>query len=740
MGGIGIGRIARLLTEPRQWISHLFLGILMLSTMLLQRSLAIGSSSSPLLPWDFSQVAPQGFGDRQNTKAWSMIWWNGKLYVGTARAHMCVEYWALADTVGPPFVYPPDDPDMECTEDPKDLPLQAEIWRYTPETDTWDRVFQSPLMQNPDAPDKETARDSGFRGITAFTDPDGTEALYIGGITSEAMNPGMPPPRILRSTDGEHWDPVPQDPGTVLGDLERGQANFRGMEVYKKRLYVVNGGMRGGGSVLEAENPAGGNDNFRLVTPDDIRVYEIGTYNGYLYLGTQATLEEPNSGYRVMKTDATGTPPYSYTLVVDEGGYLTPIPSNGVVSMYVYHDRLYIGTDKPAEMIRINPDDSWDLIVGAPRDTPEGWKEPLSGMGSGFDWLLNEHIWRMSEHKGDLYVGTNDMTGLGKEYWFMRPFLEAMGYDLFVSPNGVEYTMLTRTGFYKEGFCEDQLDLGIRVFASTPYGLFFGTSNPFYGLRMFLGEAEHRLYLPLVQASGSLLQQGDRGTRGREEVTLSPFLLVTPSPPVSETARSVHRLSIPQHLGLEDDGGAVVLSWEPVPKARRYRLFRSDFVPARELGIRAAEPDLRVPQPFKEIGTTDQPFFVDETTQADRVYHYYAVAEGPNSLLSSPSNLARAPSLNTPVTASGLRQTVANWTDGGGGDITAAFIGVQEQLDRGDLQATLVRLEQLQTQARLKRLPPLSWWRAEDLDLLLGRLIQRIRLAQAGVIRPLDLR
>jgi len=235
-----------------------------------------------------------------------MIWWKGKLYVGTSRAHMCVEYWALADTFGWPFQYPPSDPDMECTESAQDLPLQAEIWRYTPETDTWDRVFQSPNnVQIPDHPDKYTSRDAGFRGVSAFTDPDDTEAVYMFGVTSEVLNPGMPPPRILRSTDGEHWDPVPQDPGTLLGDLGRGQANLRDSAVYRDRLYLINGGLRGGGSVLEAENPAGGNDNFRWVTdPEDLRVYALATFNDSLYMGAQATLDDPNSGYRVLKTDA----------------------------------------------------------------------------------------------------------------------------------------------------------------------------------------------------------------------------------------------------------------------------------------------------------------------------------------------------------------------------------------------------------------------------------------------------
>jgi len=689
---------------------------------------ALGPSGPDL---SFREIAPQGFGDRQNSKAWSMIWWKGKLYVGTARTHQCLEYAGLEDVVGDPFQYPPDDPDMECTEDPQDLPLNAEIWRYTPETDTWERVFRSPDIPIPDHPDKLTARDAGFRNIIAFTDPDGTEALYAGGITSESINPGMPPPRILRSTDGEHWEAVPQDPGTVLGDLGRGQANFRAMAIYKDRLFVTNGALRGGGTLMMAENPAGGNDNFQWINPE-LRVYEMAVYNGYLYIGQLATSDDPRAGYAVSRTDAEGSPPYTFTTVVGEGGYYKPIPSNAVVSMFVYKGRLYVGTDKPAEMIRINPDDTWDLVVGAPRDTPEGRKEPLSGMSFGFDWLLNEHIWRMGEYGGKMYVGTNDATGFLKEYRFAHPFLEGMGYDLFVTSDGVEYTMLTRTGFYNEGLCDDQFGIGIRVFASSPYGLFFGTSDPFYGLRIYLGEPkpEYRVYLPLIQKATSLLL-------GRVPVPLQAGAL---------GGRPALGLSAPEHLGLESQGGIAILSWEPVSEAVRYHIFRSDFVPAWELGVRDAEPELRVPQPFKEIAVVEHLLFVDTTTQAGRVYHYYVRAEGPSGFLSPPSNLARAPSLNTPVTVAGLRQIVAGWmkrdrrdASRGEAEITLLLDDVQEHIRAGDLQGASARLERLRARARAGRVPQLSWWRAEDLGWLLGKLIRRIRLAQAGLLAPEEL-
>ena len=38
-----------------------------------------------------TQIAQNGFGDHTNDYAWSMAWFKGKLYVGTARNEECVE-------------------------------------------------------------------------------------------------------------------------------------------------------------------------------------------------------------------------------------------------------------------------------------------------------------------------------------------------------------------------------------------------------------------------------------------------------------------------------------------------------------------------------------------------------------------------------------------------------------------------------------------------------------------------
>src|SRR5687768_4110374 len=82
-----------------------------------------GASGPPLIATDFTQVAPQGFGDRHNSVAWSMAWFKGNLYVGTGRATQCVQRAVLI------FRHPwmrdwPIDPEIACADDPNDLPLQ----------------------------------------------------------------------------------------------------------------------------------------------------------------------------------------------------------------------------------------------------------------------------------------------------------------------------------------------------------------------------------------------------------------------------------------------------------------------------------------------------------------------------------------------------------------------------------------------------------------------------------------
>ena len=102
-------------------------------------------------------------------------------------------------------------------------------------------VYRSPNdVENPDYSGKKIPCDSGIRTMAVHTDPDGTEALYVAGITTQPMWEGeVPPPRILRTEDGVHFIPIPQEPGTFMGDLSKW--SFRSLTSNNGKLFAIYG-------------------------------------------------------------------------------------------------------------------------------------------------------------------------------------------------------------------------------------------------------------------------------------------------------------------------------------------------------------------------------------------------------------------------------------------------------------------------------------------------------------------
>jgi hypothetical protein len=456
---------------PALWAGALSLALVMLPH-------ASGQQFPPLARGNFTLSAPHGFGDRQNSWPWTMEWFSGNLYAGTLRAGDCV-YTAGTSA------YPPTDPDVSCPTDPNTLPLQAEIWSWSPATNIWNRVFQSPQdLLIPGTVNQYVARDIGFRGMQVFTESDGTQALYVSGCSSKTFHPGLPGGRILRSADGVNFDPVPQDPGTLLGNL--GNACFRGTAVYNGKFYVVTCNTLGNeGVLLEATDPKLGNNNFRIVSPAGVAVSEVGVYNGYLY----ATFSS-KAGFTVAKTTAMGNPPYSFTSVIINAGYSTsPVPNIRALSLQQFNGDLYVGGESTtyqygAELFRIHPDDTWDLLVGQSRSTPIGTKNALSGFKAGFSWQFNTALERMEVYDGRLYVGTFDSSYAFRFY--NNPTFQSivgpwMGFDFWVTADGVHWSPVDLHGF------GEILNQGVRTLKSTPQGLFLGAANWFYGLEIWRG-------------------------------------------------------------------------------------------------------------------------------------------------------------------------------------------------------------------------------------------------------------
>jgi hypothetical protein len=286
---------------------------------------------------------------------------------------------------------------------------------------------------------------------------------------------------------------------------------------------------------------------------------------------------------------------------VTSGGYL-PSPSNSILSMTVHNNRLIAGSAAfqiarpPTEILRIDSDDHWDLLVGEPRQTPSGYKYPLSGLGDGFENGFNDHIWRMQSHDGELYVGTYDSTA----DWVSLPGLSdqvrhLLGFDMYRTSEGWYYHAVSLNGF------GDRFNFGVRNFASTPAGLFVGSANPSYGLRLWRGDAAG---VPLLPS--------------------------------------------PERLEAEVLPAVLTLSWEPVAQAIAYRLYRTPLSTITVFPELLGTPT--IPGTPTLEATVTEALFRGPPPATESQQLYFVVAEDAGGRLSAPSNVVRVPSFAPPTT------------------------------------------------------------------------------------------
>lgn len=456
----------------------------------------------------FKLIAYGGFGDGHNSYAHSMVWWNGRLYVSTIRGAFSLMRKRQAGSLGLD-VWP-----VEGPVDPFELDLCAEIWAYDPRLDLWERAFKSPMIEGTGG--GLIPREVSYRAMTTHREAAGRDPVLYACTWSPARGPG---PIVLRSDDGRRFEPT-CEPGLVGLQV----TTIRSLVSFKGRLYTTPAGSRGGNQnisghvvIYESREPQAGQwepvCDFAFGDLSNKSIHELCGWGDWLYAGTLN-----HSGFQLWRSRCEGEAPYEWEKVLERGAWRGK-ENQGVLSMCVFKDALYIGTgiqgggiDKlnnigpaPAELIRVHEDGRWDLIVGDPRDTPDGRKEPLSGRRAGFDTFFNGYFWRMCEHEGWLYIGTFEWSGwLGyvkHSRWpgafanlmaYVTPkamFENTTGFDMFRSHDGENWVPVSNNGL------GNPHNMGLRTLESTPYGLFAGTANP-WGPKLMPLDGDHYVFNP----------------------------------------------------------------------------------------------------------------------------------------------------------------------------------------------------------------------------------------------------
>ena len=239
--------------------------------------------------------------------------------------------------------------------------------------------------------------------------------------------------------------------------------------------------------------------------PDAGRIWQLAVFNDHLY---SIAFNIGGRGPTLWKS--ADPAPGNWTRVI-EGGFGNP--SIGFMTLRPFRDHLYIGTGtypplffagagvQGCEILRIDADDNVELVVGKAREAgvvgPDP-VEPISGLDRGFGHLANFYLWYMGDYHGWFYAATMDFGGLlwdvidevSEEELPQEPscrfndIVGPPGFDLWRTRDGVEWTMVSDTGF------GDYDNYGIRNFMVTQWGFFVGVPNAVDGFEIWLGKEE----------------------------------------------------------------------------------------------------------------------------------------------------------------------------------------------------------------------------------------------------------
>lgn len=440
-----------------------------------------GARSCALNDVGFERISENGFDAADNNMDWNDYPWSmlyfvpdgeetGALYVGTGNGInelIAATLGLLGDETGE---RPP------------------EIRRYRPDLGPmmWERVFDYRDFE--DGPDFTA---TGFRCMTQYRSPSDVNRLYASTFGAE--------PTVWRTATGEpgSWE-------QFWAEAD-GRGSVRAMVVHNGLLYFgIANDITAGGSFLTEPGRILATDGSTVwpVMEDGFgnaangAVQSLISHNGWLWAGT-ANVE---TGFEIWKLE--GPNGQGPVRVVADGA--TDRWNHSASSPYVYQGDLYWGSMvflglflKGCVLLRINQDDTWDVIVG-----PGG----LSGYDAGFNNINNAYLWSLHEHEGWLYAGVADFTsvlqasldnlgglfaskasdgsgafaGAKRDPALVGPLTQGGG-DLWKSHDGVHWTPVFTNGL------GDTYNWGVRTMQSVDGRLYLGLANPWDGFEIWRG-------------------------------------------------------------------------------------------------------------------------------------------------------------------------------------------------------------------------------------------------------------
>lgn len=432
---------------------------------------------------------------RQNNYAWSMSELDDYIYVGTGRNVPLTIQQSIAQNI-----ISPDDITPIKRDD------SAEIWRYKKDrSESWERVYKSP----------SNLGITGFRYMITTKSANLRPCIYASTFGTNV--------KVLKSYDGINWLIMPYE------NLKGNSSRY--MVTIKDKLYlaVVDEFNEDNPPLLyRSRDPEFypwelvtdyKNPSFNPKQNPEGEINNMAIFNNKLYVSTS----HPD-GAQVWRSNRQVPEMNDWTLIADKG--FGDSENKHSLSIGTYEDYLYVSGIKRLplswalplgfDMIRVDKNDNWELVVGGQPISPvtptKGTRgESISGYKSGFNNPFNVYAWQMKEYNGNLLVSTFDSSSnmklilkfilLNKELVeekigkvateliitiyktilrLLYKFDYPIGFDLYKSTDGKSFRPI-----FKDGLGYPNNYGGRILYVDSKNHLYIGTANPFTGCQVW---------------------------------------------------------------------------------------------------------------------------------------------------------------------------------------------------------------------------------------------------------------